>query len=224
MKALFHGSKFVIEKPQFGKGKPYNDYGLGFYCTEIEEMAMEWAVSLNSNGFVNHYIIHDENLAVLNLGEQKFCTLHWLSLLLQNREFNTPSGLALEAKDYLRTYFSVDTTSCDAIIGYRADDSYFSFAQDFINGTISLRQLENALKLGKLGEQFVLKSKKAFDSIQFTGYEVAFSHLWYEKKMSRDQKARQEYFDTQRNARRKGDLFITAIMDEEMRSDDSRLR
>ena len=27
---LYHGSAEIIEKPEFGKGKPYNDYGLGF--------------------------------------------------------------------------------------------------------------------------------------------------------------------------------------------------
>lgn len=26
--------KKQIEKPEYGKGKPYNDYELGFYCTE----------------------------------------------------------------------------------------------------------------------------------------------------------------------------------------------
>ena len=38
---IFHGSENRIEKPEYGKGKPYNDYGLGFYCTEDIEMAME---------------------------------------------------------------------------------------------------------------------------------------------------------------------------------------
>ena len=54
----------------------------------------------------------------------------------------------------------MDYQNQDAIIGYRADDSYFSFAQDFINGTISYRQLNNAMHLGKLGQQFVLKSQR----------------------------------------------------------------
>ena len=30
---LYHGSKEKIEKPLLGKGKVYNDYGQGFYCT-----------------------------------------------------------------------------------------------------------------------------------------------------------------------------------------------
>ena len=31
---LYHGSKDIIEKPIYGQGKKYNDYGLGFYCTD----------------------------------------------------------------------------------------------------------------------------------------------------------------------------------------------
>ena len=132
--------------------------------------------------------------------------------------------LALEAKEYILTNFAVNYQEYDAIIGYRADDSYFSFAQDFINGTISYRQLNNAMHLGKLGQQFVLKSQEAFDRIRFTGFEIADSEEWYAKKMLRDKSARQEYFSVERNRRQRGDLYITQIMDEEMKSDDSRLR
>ena len=112
----------------------------------------------------------------------------------------------------------------DAIVGYRADDSYFSFAQDFINGTISFRQLNHAMYLGKLGQQFVLKSEKAFSQIKFCGYEIAAADEWYQKKMLRDKNARREYFDVERNRRQKGDIYITQIIDEEMTSDDPRLR
>jgi hypothetical protein len=145
-------------------------------------------------------------------------------VLLQNREFDVPSGLALEAKEYLLKNFLLDYENYDAVIGYRADDSYFSFAQDFINGTISYRQLNNAMHLGKLGLQFVLKSKTAFERIQFVGYEVAESDEWYQKKMLRDKTARREYFSVERNKRQRGDLYITQILDEEMTPDDPRLR
>lgn len=112
-------------------------------------------------------------MKILDLNAEQFCILHWLTILLQNREFDTPSGLAYEAKAYLLGNFKVDYSAYDAIIGYRADDSYFSFAQDFINGTISYRQLNNAMHLVKLGQQFVLKSRQAFSLIKFTGYELA---------------------------------------------------
>ena len=224
IRQLFHGSPSIIEKPQFGYGKVYNDYGLGFYCTDSLEMAKEWGVAQNRNGYANRYELDCEGLKILDLNGPSFNILHWLAVLLENREFDVPSGLALEAKEYILNTFRVHYQSQDAIIGYRADDSYFSFAQDFINGTISYRQLNNAMHLGKLGQQFVLKSKQAFDRIQFLGYEVADHDEWYAKKMLRDRSARREYFSVERNKRQRGDLYITQILDEEMKPDDERLR
>lgn len=224
IKKLYHGSERIIEQPTFGFGKTYNDYGLGFYCTDSIEMAKEWGVSLDRSGYANCYDLDCEGLFILDLNSEQFCILHWLTILLQNREFDIPSGLALDAKEYLLAHFSIDYSAYDAITGYRADDSYFSFAQDFINGTISYRQLSNAMRLGKLGQQFVLKSKSAFERIIFTGYEVADYGEWYAKKSGRDKQARREYFSVERNRRQRGDLYITQIIDEEMEPNDSRLR
>lgn len=224
IKKLYHGSSKIIEKPLFGYGKPYNDYGPGFYCTENPGMAKEWGVEKNQDGYANCYELDCTALRILDLNGSQYCILHWLSLLLQNREFDVPSALAFEAKEYLIRTFSVDIENCDAIIGYRADDSYFSFAQDFINGTISYRQLNNAMHLGNLGQQFVLKSKNAFEQITFIGSELAKCDEWYAKKMQRDKSARREYFNVERNQRKRGDLYITQILDEEMKSDDPRLR
>ena len=210
---LFHGSSKIIETPLFGYGKPYNDYGLGFYCTNSLEMAKEWGVGKEQDGYANCYEIDCDGLRILDLNAPEYCILHWLTILLQNREFDVPSGLALEAKEYLLANFAIDYEHYDIIIGYRADDSYFSFAQDFINGTISYRQLNNAMHLGKLSQQFVLKSKAAFDRIRFIGSEIADSSEWYAKKMLRDQTARREYFNVERNKRQRGDLYITQIMD-----------
>lgn len=224
VKKLYHGSSKIIEKPVFGYGKPYNDYGLGFYCTDSLEMAKEWGVGRNLDGYANCYELDCTDLRILNLNDTQYCILHWLAILLRNREFDVPSALALEAKEYLLTDFAIDYESYDAIIGYRADDSYFSFAQDFINGTISLRQLNHAMHLGKLGQQFVLKSKTAFEQIRFVNSVIAESDEWYARKMLRDKTARREYFNVERNKRQRGDLYIAQIMDEEMKPDDPRLR
>ena len=70
----------------------------------------------------------------------------------------------------------------------------------------------------------MLKSREAFDRIQFLGYEIADSEQWYSRKMLRDKSARREYFSVERNKRQRGDLFITQIMDEEMKPNDPRLR
>lgn len=221
---LYHGSDHIIEKPVYGYGKPYNDYGLGFYCTDTLSMAKEWAAGRERDGYANCYELDGGGLSMIDLNSQDYCILHWLTVLLENREFDMPSSLAAEAREYLMQYFSVPYQEFDIIKGYRADDSYFSFAQDFINGTISYRQLNNAMHLGKLGQQIVLKSAAAFERICFVGYEAASCAKWYDKKMLRDQNARRDYFDIERNRRQRGDIYITQILDEEMRPDDVRLQ
>ena len=201
-----------------------NDFGLGFYCTEHPDMAKEWAVRENRDGYVNQYSIETEGLSILNLNTADYNVLHWLSILLENRVFEIRSPLALEGKEYLLENFKINYEDYDLIRGYRADDSYFSFAQDFISGAISLRQLSNAMMLGDLGEQIVLKSKKAFDRIAFEGYEIVQSREWYEKRAKRDEDARRQYLDVERNRRQKGDIFISQIIDEEFKGNDPRIR
>ena len=48
---IYHGSQQIVEVPQFGVGKPYNDYGQGFYCTESPELAKEWACPVKNACF-----------------------------------------------------------------------------------------------------------------------------------------------------------------------------
>ena len=223
MKTLWHGSKDIIWKPEFGKGKPYNDYGPGFYCTERKDMAMEWAVGRERDGYANCYELHDDGLDVLYLNSPAYGVLDWIGVLLENRTFDLKGPLAAEGRAYLLAHFVPDYRSKDLIVGYRADDSYFSFAQDFLNGAISLRQLALAMKLGKLGEQVVLKSRKAFDRIEFVMAETAYAADWYAAKTVRDRTARAAYFDRTKNARQKGDLYITQILDEEIKPGDARL-
>lgn len=223
LKRIYHGSDHVVEAPQFGAGKPYNDYGLGFYCTESLDMAKEWGARRNRDGFANAYDIELEGLDVLDVQGDGRCILHWLAVLLQNRTFDVSYGLAQEAREYLLNTFAFDYGSCDVMVGYRADDSYFSFAQDFINGAISLRQLDCAMHLGKLGKQVVLKSERAFSALSFTGFERAACVEWYAKRMQRDHAARERYFSRERMARQPGDLFITQLLDEGMTADDPRL-
>ena len=52
---IYHGSISIIDKPTYGFGKAYNDYGLGFYATEDMELAKEWAVEEDKSGFANKY-------------------------------------------------------------------------------------------------------------------------------------------------------------------------
>ena len=110
---IYHGSKDIIEKPKFGYGKPYNDYGLGFYCTDSIEMAKEWGVSIDRDGYANIYDIDMSSLAILDLNDENYGILHWLAVLLKNREFDAVSPLAAEAKEYISNTFKIDYSSAD---------------------------------------------------------------------------------------------------------------
>ena len=222
-KMIFHGSQNVIEKPIYGYGRKDNDYGLGFYCTDSFSLAAEWAVDFDKNGYVNKYEINMHGLKVLYLNKTPYGILHWLTILIENRTFNLTSPLSKEAKDYLINNFHIDYRSYDIIVGYRADDSYFTFAKDFLSGIISYRQLNKAMKLGGLGEQIVLISEKAFKRIAFLEAEYAEKDVYFSKKMERDVSIRRKYVESKEMKRQKDDLYIVQILDEEMKPDDSHL-
>ncbi|MBR3378805.1 MAG: DUF3990 domain-containing protein, partial [Bacillus sp. (in: Bacteria)] len=153
----------------------------------------------------------------------QYTILTWLAVLLENRTFDVETMLAKEAKQYIIREFSVPYEKYDIIKGYRADDSYFSFAQDFINGGISYSQLSKAMKLGKLGEQIVLKSRKSFELVQWVDAKEARKKIWLPKRERRDRTARADYRKISMEEYRKNDLYITKILDEEIKKDDSRL-
>lgn len=195
---IFHGSEFVIENPEHGKGKSHNDYGRGFYCTESAEMAKEWSCEENHDGYANEYEIELSGLKVLNLNSDEYNILNWLAILLKNRTFRLTNQVAKDAREYLIKNYDIDIDGYDVVIGYRADDSYFSFAQDFINNEISVRKLSEAMTLGNLGEQIVLVSEKAFENITYVGSEHADRARYYALRERRDREAREQYLNSNR--------------------------
>lgn len=223
-KILYHGSVNVIETPEFGKGNPKNDYGLGFYCTENIELAKEWACAENKDGFANKYRADMSDLTVCNLSGQDYHILNWLAVLLENRTFVLSQGLPSDAKGYIMETFMPDYKDADVVVGYRADDSYFSFANAFLNNTISLEQLGIAMYLGKLGEQVVIKSEKAFGALSFLGAEIAENEIYYPKRNFRDRKAREDFRKEKANGGAADAVYVIDIIRNRWRNDDERLR
>ena len=219
---LYHGSEKRIDKPIYRAGRRNNDYGYGFYCTEYPDIAREWAVAQDRDGVINAYELDISGLNVLRLDEYPILT--WLAILLQNRYFTIDTPLAYEAKRYIISEFGIDYTGYDVIIGYRADDSYFTFAQDFLRNVISYEQLKKAMHLGELGEQVVLKSELAFSRIFFTSSEIVSREPWLNKKNERDIRARKSYFSMNRESYVPNSLYITQIIDKEIKKDDPRIR
>lgn len=148
-----------------------------------------------------------------------------------------------ESNEYLLENFLPPYRDFDIIRGYRADDSYFSFASAFLNNGISLQQLGRAMHLGGLGEQVVIRSEKAFERLQFVGAEVAENEIYYPKRMARDIRAREDFSRQKRRGASAGEISdadasespqdLSALLDETYiidivrngwKNDDPRLR
>lgn len=221
---IYHGSNEIRETPQFGFGNPKNDYGLGFYCTEDIELAKEWGVTDGKNGYANKYELNTSGLTCLDLSDPKYNILHWITILLKNRVFTLKNDITKAGKRYLIENFSIPYEDYDIIKGYRADDSYFSYAEAFLSNTISCQRLAEALRLGNLGEQIVIRSQKAFDCLKFLGYEIAEADVYYPLRKQRNEKARLEFLSDKRGPFDPNSLYLNEILRGGVKSDDPRIR
>ncbi|MBQ0026487.1 MAG: DUF3990 domain-containing protein [Lachnospiraceae bacterium] len=218
---IYHGSENIIETPEFGKGKLTNDFGLGFYCTEHEELAKEWAVSSVHDGFTNKYTLDTAYLNILNLNGPDVSILNWIAVLLENRLFAIKTPVARRAKQYLTEHFGINVNAYDVIIGYRADDSYFDYAESFLNNSITVEQLAYAMRLGKLGEQIVIKSKYAFSKLTYKGSDFVSKDTYFALRKTRDEEANKLYY---KMLDREADgLYIQDIIKGDISADDTRI-
>jgi hypothetical protein len=191
---IYHGSDKLNGLPTFGAGKATNDYGIAFYCTENKDLAKEWACPTNeNNGIVNEYEISLKNLKIIDLSKKPYGVLNWIAVLLKFRKFDLNNAVSIAARDFIIAQYYVDVSLYDVVIGYRADDSYFQYAQDFVKNTISVEKLSLAMELGHLGKQIALISQKAFDKLVFVSSETVDKNIYYVSRMHRDIRAREDY-------------------------------
>lgn len=120
---LYHGSEKIIENPIFGAGKKNNDFGFGFYCTESNDLAKEWAVSSLNDGYSNKYTLDTEYLKILNLNSSDYTILNWIAILVEHRLFSIKTPVARRANQY---YLKMLDQEMDGL-----------FIQDIIRGGIT---------------------------------------------------------------------------------------
>lgn len=223
--SLFHGSSRVVARPSLAQARPHNDYGRGFYTTRVRDLAGEWACQRGQDGFVGEYALWTDGLTVLDLLDGTHGVLEWVALLLKNRHFDLQLPTAVLARQELVERFCPDLSDVDVVVGYRADDSYFSYVRSFVENALPLSALKEALVLGDLGQQTVLVSGRAFGQLSFEGYEPAPAEHYYPRFLDRDEKARSGYFDLLKRQRPAlSDLFVLDILREEMTAGDPRLQ
>jgi len=166
---LFHGNPDPNFLPRFGGGRHYHDYGNAFYCTLDFQSAAEWACLRKeaSTSYVYEYDLNvpvgiSPEVKVLNFEELE--PAYWLSALLQHR-VNDDDGYVEELRDRSVAFTEKYPTNCasyDIILGWRANDRHFAIIRDFLSTLISLETATEAILLGDLGRQFVIKSERAY--------------------------------------------------------------
>lgn len=161
---LFHGTSAKVVMPVFGLGDEKHDYGKGFYLTENQELAKEWAVCRpnDTNGWLHKYELETEGLKILEFGQNN--VLSWLAELMKHRDAADSKRYHMLADKYIAKY-GIDTDDYDVIKGWRANASYFYIAKEFVRDNIDMDILEELLSLGGLGIQYCVKSELAFSKL-----------------------------------------------------------
>jgi len=192
---IFHGSDKIIKVPEYGKGKAHNDYGLGFYTTKNKELAGEWAAPKpNIDGYINEYSYNTAGLSVLNLNLLPI--ENWIAILMKNRHGEYSDVATRRIKQFIDKY-DYDISIYDIVEGYRADDAYFDFVNDFALALLSLESLKKAMKFGDLGQQICLKSREAFakDRFEFIFPHPAPANRYYNLRYERRRTANSAYWN-----------------------------
>ena len=164
---VFHGTLNPNLKPVYGGGLDYHDYGNGLYCTEDLEAAKEWACQHDgvSTAYVYAFDLNMEGLSPL-LDLSKLQPVYWLSALAQYRYGRKESNARRERRHKFIKLFPVDCEQFEVIEGWRADDRYFAYLNSFIGLDISYEAVIQAMKLGDLGQQVVIKGRKAYSQLR----------------------------------------------------------
>ena len=191
---LYHGSPASSLIPMFGKGEERHDYGKGLYLTQNIELAREWAVCNDTDGFVYQIDLDTDGLDVIDFDE--YDPKVWIAELMSHREADSSIRYRRFAPAFIER-FKIDTSRCDVIKGRRADASYFLIAKRFVRDELDASLLGEALLLGDLGIQYCIKSRKAFERINraYKPIEKVDKTIYLAKYNDRDNTARKRLYE-----------------------------
>ena len=142
---LYHGSNTIVDHPRILTHGHYKDFGYGFYCTELKEQAVKWALTRKNRHVVNLYHYTEDT----NLNIKHFPSLSedWLNFIANCRH-----GVE---------------HSYDIVEGPMADDTIWDYVEDFIRGDISREAFWALAKFKYPTHQIVFCTEKALDSLKF---------------------------------------------------------
>ena len=156
---LYHGSNLVIVNINLAMGRPYQDFGQGFYLTDIEEQAKKMAIRVakiyGQSPILNVYEINDNFKELYNLKIKDFgtrTTEEWAKFVMNNRS---------------REFTDVQDVLCnkdnkyDIVIGPVADDNMALLFRQYENEIIDFETLLKGMIYKKTSSQYSFHTEKS---------------------------------------------------------------
>lgn len=155
---IYHGSIFVVDKPNLEILNYKTDFGKGFYTTQDMEQAKRWTNikkkriekennSKNIQRYVNVYeYIENKDLNILNF---ETATEEWLKFVFKNRQ----------SDELVHQY--------DIVTGPVADDNLYQVLIGYENGIYSMEETIKRLKVYLLSNQISFHTLKALECIKY---------------------------------------------------------
>lgn len=144
MQIIYHGSYCRVQKPEIREGKYTKDFGVGFYCTILEEQAIKWARKYDTP-IINKYE-YEENTE-LKIKEFTVMTEEWLDFIIDSR------------KGVKHNY--------DIVIGAMADDQVYNYITDLMTGAITREAFWELAKFRHPTHQIAFCTEKSLKCIKF---------------------------------------------------------
>ena len=125
MRKVYHGATCLVENPLCQIGRNNLDFGKGFYVTDIEQQAINWATRIVNIGLPQWLDVYELDMDFIQ--QNAICKVfdtydrEWLEFIVGSR-----NGM-----DSWRGY--------DYIEGSIADDRVITTIEDYINGDISMK-------------------------------------------------------------------------------------
>lgn len=157
---LYHGSNIVVDHPEISKGKPFKDFGQGFYLSDTIEQAMEMAMRVvervgeGQTPVVSSFQFDESFMTDGSLKVKCFETYteEWAEFVLRNRDRKTPQPFH----------------NYDIVYGPIADDGVVRQMRRYEMGDITLKELMQELQYPpKITFQYFFGSEKALEKLRF---------------------------------------------------------
>ena len=158
-KIMYHGSHdgMVGNKVELKYSSVHNDFGEGFYCGDSMLQPETFVINYDNSSLY----IFTFNPNKLNKVEFKVDT-EWVLAIAYYRGY-----LNKYKNNKIITKIIDKINSADYIIAPIADNTMFDIIERFTKGELSDEQCQHCLSATNLGKQYVFKSNKALNSLEF---------------------------------------------------------